>query len=202
MRYSRGVPISPPIAAAILWVVWGVSWIIAAAFASAAKVRTPRATLVPVRVLAVGGAVLLFLPPRTLNWTGPLAHRLWPSPPALDWAWVALSGAGFAFCWWARLRLGRLWSSAVTLKEDHRLIEDGPYGLVRHPIYAGLVIAAVTTAMTRASPLALFGAGLMVIAFTLNARVEEGFLRQQLGAASYNAYARRVGMLIPRLGRS
>ena len=45
MRYSHGVPISPPIAAAILWVVWGVSWIIAAGFASAAKVRTPRATL-------------------------------------------------------------------------------------------------------------------------------------------------------------
>jgi protein-S-isoprenylcysteine O-methyltransferase Ste14 len=201
MRYSPGVPISPPIAAAILWAVWGVSWIIAAAFASAAKVRTPMSTLAAVRLLAVVGAILLFLPPRPLNWAGPLANRLWPPLPALDWALVAMSGAGFAFCWWARLRLGRLWSSAVTLKEDHRLIEDGPYGLVRHPIYAGLELAAVTTAMTRASPLALLGAGLMVIAFTLNASVEEAFLRQQLGAASYDAYARRVGMLIPRLGR-
>ena len=152
-------------------------------------------------MLAVGGAILLFLPPRALNGAGPLAHRLWPPSPALDWAWVAMTGAGFSLCWWARLRLGRLWSSAVTLKEDHRLIEDGPYGLVRHPIYAGLVIAAMTTALTRASPLAFLGAGLMVIAFTLNARVEESFLRQQLGATSYDAYARRVGMLIPRRGR-
>lgn len=194
----------PAIAAAILWALWALSWLAAAAFTNATKVRTPMHTLLAVRLLAVCGGILMFLAPRAgarLSSVEPFTRRLWPSFALLDWTLVVLTGAAFGFCWWARLHLGRLWSSAVTLKEGHRLVDDGPYGWVRHPIYAGLQCAAVATALTEASFAALAGACLMIIAFTRNALVEEAFLREQLGAASYDAYARRVGMLIPKPGR-
>jgi len=108
--------------------------------------------------------------------------------------------AGFGFCWWARLHLGRLWSLLVTLKEDHRIVDTGPYGLVRHPIYSGVMFAALMTALMKASPASLAGALLVCVGFAITAQVEERFLRDQLGAEAYDAYSRRVPMLIPRFG--
>ena len=55
--------------------------------------------------------------------------------------------AGLAFCWWARLHLGAMWSGTVTRKDDHHIVDTGPYGLVRHPIYTGLIFSALGQAM-------------------------------------------------------
>jgi protein-S-isoprenylcysteine O-methyltransferase Ste14 len=118
-------------------------------------------------------------------------------PPGL-WGLTALVVGGLAFTWWARLHLGRLWSSAVTEKPDHRVVDTGPYGLVRHPIYSGVSWAAFATAMARGTIDAWAGAAVLLLGFYVKARIEEGFLRAQLGPA-YDAYARRVGMLIPSL---
>jgi protein-S-isoprenylcysteine O-methyltransferase Ste14 len=49
-----------------------------------------------------------------------------------------LTLAGTLFTWWARIHLGRFWSSAITRKQGHRVIDTGPYAIVRHPLYAGL----------------------------------------------------------------
>ena len=87
----------------------------------------------------------------------------------------------------------------MTLKEGHHIVDTGPYGLVRHPIYAGVMFAALATALMSASPVALVGAALTAVGFSMTARIEEGFLRRELGADAYDAYARRVGMLVPRL---
>ena len=57
--------------------------------------------------------------------------------------------AGILFAWWVRIHLGRLWSGAITRKEGHRVVDSGPYGLVRHPIYTGLLAATFTTAAPR-----------------------------------------------------
>lgn len=54
---------------------------------------------------------------------------------------IAVMIAGFAFCWWARIHLGRLWSMRVTKKEGHHVVDTGPYGVVRHPIYTGILVA-------------------------------------------------------------
>jgi protein-S-isoprenylcysteine O-methyltransferase Ste14 len=117
----------------------------------------------------------------------------------MDWTFFALTIGAFAFCWWARAHLGRLWSGFVTLKEDHRVVDSGPYGLVRHPIYTGAMFAALMTALIRASPIALVGFCLFTLGFWMTARIEERFLRDQLGAGAYDDYARRVGMLVPKL---
>ena len=105
--------------------------------------------------------------------------------------------AGFLFCWWARVHLGQLWSGNITLKADHRVVDTGPYRLVRHPIYTGLILAALATALEKATVLGLSGVLLITFGFWLKARFEEGFLRAQLGAAAYDAYAARTPMLIP-----
>jgi protein-S-isoprenylcysteine O-methyltransferase Ste14 len=87
----------------------------------------------------------------------------------------------------------------VTLKEDHRIVDTGPYGLVRHPIYSGVMFAALMTALLKASPAAMAGFVLVCVGFAMTARIEERFLRSQLGTHAYDAYSRRAPMLIPRI---
>jgi hypothetical protein len=76
---------------------------------------------------------------------------------------VALTLAGLLFTWWARIHLGRLWSSDVARKADHHVVDTGPYGIVRHPIYTGILVASTATAAVRATPGAWLGAGLMTL---------------------------------------
>ena len=150
------------------------------------------------------GVLLLFEPLGRIARSAPFLHvaaaRFWPPSALLGWVLFALAAGGFAFCWWARLHLGRLWSGFVTLKEDHRIVDTGPYALVRHPIYSGLMFAALATALMRANLAAFLGAVLIIVGFAMTARIEEGFLRTQLGAANYDDYRHRVGMLVPGIG--
>lgn len=122
---------------------------------------------------------------------------LWRAPAWMEWALFAGCVAGFAFCWWARIHLGRLWSGLVTAKAGHRIVDTGPYRLVRHPIYAGLIAAAACEALLKANPAAFVGAALLAAGFAMTARKEERFLRQRLGAEAYDSYSRRVAMLVP-----
>ncbi|MGH7025429.1 MAG: methyltransferase family protein [Caulobacteraceae bacterium] len=178
-----------------LWIVWYATWIAAVIFSGKTSVQMGRDIVGPHRALASIGVVLLFVP---TQW--PLAAPLWPEPGPTSWILLALVVVGFGFCWWARLHLGRLWSGFVTLKEDHRIVDTGPYALVRHPIYSGVMFAALMTALIRATPAALVGFALVCLGFAMTARIEERFLRAQLGSETYDAYSRRVPMLVPRLG--
>jgi protein-S-isoprenylcysteine O-methyltransferase Ste14 len=110
--------------------------------------------------------------------------------------------AGLLFTWWARLHLGRLWSGSITRKEGHRVIDTGPYGLVRHPIYTGLIFALFATAIAQAAISGLAGAALIAFGLWVKARIEERFLTAELGADAYGAYRRRVPMLIPNFRTS
>ena len=83
---------------------------------------------------------------------GRLAHispqsELWQRSLALGVASDCIVLAGAAFTVWARITLGRNWSAEVTFKQDHELIESGPYALARHPIYTGLIVMALGTAI-------------------------------------------------------
>jgi protein-S-isoprenylcysteine O-methyltransferase Ste14 len=145
------------------------------------------------RVLTLAGAALLF----GFNPGGVRADTpLWPVAPIIGWLLAVFVLCGFVFTWWARIHLGQLWSSSVTRKEHHHVVDTGPYAIVRHPIYTGLLIAIVGTMLLRATILTLTGSAIIVAGIYVKARVEEEFLRQQLGDA-YDAYARRVPMLVP-----
>jgi protein-S-isoprenylcysteine O-methyltransferase Ste14 len=191
-----------------LWAIWYGTWILAAAWASRAASR-PRVGGVLHRILASAGVFLLLFVPTSLNrydhwwWNLPgihaMARPLWSDPAAVGWTLFVLIGACFAFCWWARLHLGRLWSGFVTTKADHHIVDTGPYRLVRHPIYTGAIFAALFTACIKASPAALLGFALFALGFWMTAEIEERFLRQELGPEAYDAYSRRTPMLIPLL---
>ena len=184
----------PLLAVLCLWVAWFASWLLARRWAKLTVSRPARGDQ-RLYTLVVDIGFLLMVAP-VFRALGP---RLWILPPAIAWTLVAVAAAGFAFCWWARLHLGRNWSWSVTLKQSHEIIDSGPYGLVRHPIYTGLIVAGAATTLLQAKALSLVGYAAMVAGLWIKARLEERFLRQELGEDAYGAYAARTGMLLPRL---
>lgn len=110
---------------------------------------------------------------------------------------IVACGLGFAA--WARIHLGRFWSSTVTLKAEHALIRSGPYALVRHPIYTGLLLALAGTVLVRGTLAALLGFALLVLGVALKIRQEEQLLLAHFGTA-YRDYQALVPALVPRFG--
>jgi protein-S-isoprenylcysteine O-methyltransferase Ste14 len=182
----------------VTWIVWYATWIAGVVWSGKTKVQLKTDISGPFRMLASLGMVMLFWPSGMgAAALKPLTQQLWTAPEWMEWSLYALLLGAFGFCWWARVHLGRLWSGFVTLKEDHHIVDTGPYALVRHPIYTGVIAAGAITALARASPGAMLGCILLGIGFAMVARTEEGFLKAQLGAEAYDAYSRRVPMLVP-----
>ncbi len=181
------------IAISTAWGVWWLTWMAAALWKNRAVKSPALPQHIIYRLLPVAGALLLFggVRPRSGELT------LWHTSHAIAWAMVAVALAGFAITWWARIHLGRLWSSSVSRTLDHHIVDSGPYALVRHPIYTGIILASAATAVLRGTAQAWLGMGLMTLGWYIKARLEERFLREELGADSYGAYARRVPMLVP-----
>jgi protein-S-isoprenylcysteine O-methyltransferase Ste14 len=150
----------------VTWFTWWVSWAVAAFWSDRSVKRPAAGSQILYRVLAGIGAILLFG-----LYRHPLESelRLWRTPNAVAWAMAPVVLAGLLFTWWARIHLGRLWSSNVARKADHHVVDTG---------------MAVLT-----------------LGWYIKARMEEAFLREQLGAEQYGEYARRVPMLIPFLLR-
>lgn len=177
--------------------VFIVSWIGAALWAGQTIAVLPGRAQMPL----YGGALLAFLLLAGARLLFPaLRVRLWQENLQMDWALVVVCAIGFARCWWARLHLGKLWSAGVSRKEGHSVVDSGPYGVVRHPIYTGAIVAVFAFVAVRASAFAFLFALLVTGFFALKARVEERFLRQELGVG-YDAYRRRVPMLVPFLSQ-
>jgi protein-S-isoprenylcysteine O-methyltransferase Ste14 len=178
-----------------LWCAWLVSWIVAMLWSNRTEKRdTIRAELL-FRVLFCVSVILLFaFPPRPHYYA---QMQLWHFGDAMNWILVAPTAAGLLFTWWARIHLGRLWSDWVVKKAGHHVVDTGPYRLVRHPIYSGLIFAAFATAIQKGTPFALLGVAMVTLAFWIKARREERFLRAELGENTYDAYARKTAMLVP-----
>jgi protein-S-isoprenylcysteine O-methyltransferase Ste14 len=178
----------------IVWTVWALSWFAAAIWSRQTAARASFAQEAPYRIVTIVGVVMLF---------GFADFRDfpygWDVSATVMWVMVALSVAGFSFAWWARIHLGALWSGTITRKQDHRIVDTGPYALVRHPIYTGLLLAGFATALARGRWEALIGAVLFALGCWIKARQEERFLSEELGA-EYAAYRQRVPMLVPFVG--
>ncbi len=179
----------------LLWAILGLVWLAAAPFSR----RTVRTESLASRVGSMAPAILgAFLMWSRDGRLGPLeAHLL----PRATWAGVlsvALTAAGVAFALWARATLGRNWSGRVTLKEDHTLVQRGPYALARHPIYTGILLGLVGTAIAVNTIRAALGVPLIALSFLIKIRMEERFMAAQFGAA-YADYRRRVRALVPFL---
>jgi protein-S-isoprenylcysteine O-methyltransferase len=128
--------------------------------------------------------------------TGALALRFVPMHPAIVYSGFALTLAGLGLALWARFYLGGNWSGQIELKRDHRLISTGPYGIMRHPIYAGFMLASLGTALVYGELHELLAFALILAAWSYKSRLEENFLVKQFGA-EYEEYRKQVKGLVP-----
>lgn len=180
---------------ALIWIAWLVSWVVGSFFSGRTEKRVMTGNSLAFHLPIIVGAVLM------TPWTAQILGErpLWNVGKGAIYLLEGLTVAGTLFTWWARIHLGRFWSNAITRKEGHRVIDTGPYGLVRHPIYTGLIGAMLATGIAIGTITALLGTLLITFGLWRKARMEEGFLTTELGADAYGAYCRRVPMLIPFL---
>ena len=172
-------------------VVWIVALIVWAAGSLTTK-RTSRAQSVGSRLIQTAWFILAFL--LLFNDTlrfGPLAWRFLPRSSVFDYVGLVLTVAGVAFAICARFFLGRNWSGTVTIKRNHTLIRTGPYAVVRHPIYAGLSLAILGTAIAIGEIRGLAATGAAMVGMRLKSRLEEAFMMEQFGA-EYAQYRKDV----------
>ena len=134
------------------------------------------------------------------HWYGDtfLHQRFLPASLRLYGLGVALVVIGVALACWSRHILGRNWSMSVELKQEHELIQTGPYRVVRHPIYTGLLLGFTGTVVAIGEWRGLISIAIFVIFITYKLRVEERWL-SELFAPAYGQYKARTKALVPGL---
>ena len=178
-----------------LWILFVAYWIWSARKVKGASRTEPAWSRLLKYWLPLVVAVLLLEPGRLYGGSVLGARFL----PAAGWAaplGMVMTLAGLLFACWARQVLGSNWSAVVQLKQDHELIERGPYRHVRHPIYTGLLLAFLGTAMALGEWRGLLALTIVAVSFWFKLRLEERWLGEQFGPA-YADYKRRVKALVP-----
>lgn len=177
------------------WEALGLLWLASFAFTK----PTLRAQHLGARVFNIALGALAFAMVG-LSWfdRGWLAVRFVPGSNAFALAGFLLTLAGALFAAWARLTLGANWSGRPSVKAGHELVIKGPYALVRHPIYTGLLLAVAGTALDVDKWRAVLGFALLIVVFALKMGNEEGLMMQTFPDA-YPNYRKRVKALVPGL---
>ena len=178
----------------LLWLVWLIAWL-------RTRPTQERAGCASRLLDGLPGFLafyLIFCDNIRLRW---LAATILSRSPFMNAVAVTLTGVGIAFAIWARFYIGQNWSSAVSIKVGHQLIRTGPYAWVRHPIYSGLLLAMIGTAIARREPRGFVAFALLWLAFVIKSRMEEGFMRRTFGS-EYDEYSRVTGALVPRVRSS
>lgn len=175
------------------WLLWGAYWL---AMSFRTKRTVERGGFLGYRLVALAAFGALFAVGHLLGLG--TRSRLWEAGTVVELLADILVLGGAAFSVWARVTLGRNWSAEVVFKQDHELIRSGPYALVRHPIYTGLLAMALGTAIAygRALGFALFLA--LCAAFWWKSRDEERVMRAHF-PDEYPAYRDRVHAIVPYL---
>ncbi len=180
-----------------LWLLFALVWLFAAFTVKKTQQRLDVGSSLLYGVPVFASFYLLFGDTRAVPW---LNTRLYPHSFEIATLGVGLTALGIALAVWARFYIGRNWSSTVTVKVDHQLVRSGPYAWVRHPIYSGILLAVIGTAIARREPRGFLGAAVLWLGFVIKSRMEERFMRTTFGSA-YEDYSRSTGALVPRLHR-
>jgi protein-S-isoprenylcysteine O-methyltransferase Ste14 len=175
------------------WLIFVAVWLLAAISTKRSVYRESRSQRLRYSILLIAGYFLLI---RGHRLPYPLNAGVIPRLQIIAWAGVILCVAGLSFCIWARATLGRNWSGTITLKEGHELIERGPYRLVRHPIYTGLIAMFLGTVMVLGHAAGIAGLVLVFVSFWIKLREEERIMLRQF-PNQYAAYQQRVKRIIP-----
>ena len=178
-----------------LWLVFFTGWLLAAFWSKRGAERVTSRRQMYYAVPVVLGFTLLLSSRVEIEW---LNLRFMPRSAPVQVAGLAITVAGMGFAVWARVHLGRNWSSAPMIKEQHELIRSGPYRLVRHPIYTGLLLAAVGTFLVSGKVRGVLGVVLIYLGFVIKSRIEEEFMVRTFGS-EYDDYRRSTGAIFPRV---
>jgi protein-S-isoprenylcysteine O-methyltransferase Ste14 len=183
---------------AVLWLAWLAYWFVAARDVKPARRQESWANRLLTIALIVPAALLMAVRGRWLPWLG---GRFLPDTMIVYLLGLLLVMAGLAFAVWARVYLGRNWSGTVTVKENHELIRSGPYAIVRHPIYTGLLLAMLGTAIVVGEWRGLLSLCFLGLAFWFKLRREERFMADSF-PDTYPSYCAQVSALLPLMHRS
>ena len=175
------------------WILFAVIWLVAAFWTKRSVYRESGWRRLGYVIPILVGGYLVFKGDRLSD---PLDLQAIPHVDALAWTGVVLCIAGLAFCIWARFTLGRNWSGVVTLKGGHELIMHGPYAVVRHPIYTGLLTMFIATVIVLGHVAGIIALPLVFVSIWIKLRHEEKLMLQKF-PDQYAAYQRRVKRLIP-----
>lgn len=179
----------------LLWMVWLLYWVLGAGHLKPAARRESRLQMVGHGIPLALAILLSSLPNHDC---GVLARQFM----ARTWAGysigVLLVALGLGYAVQARRHLGANWSGTVTLKQGHSLIQSGPYRRVRHPIYAGILLAMVGSALAMAEWRGVLALLLAAAALTIKLRREERWMLEHFGD-NYSEYRKTSWALLPGL---
>jgi len=170
------------------WAVFWIYWIAASVGVKAGRTRWTR--FAGVRIVLIV-AVLLLLRLRLLK-----GHAV-TDDPWLEFIGLALFVLGLALAVWARVYIGRNWGMPMSEKADPELVTTGPYHTVRHPIYSGIILAMIGTAIA-VSVYWLVAVVVLGGYFLYSAFMEERYMAERFPDA-YPRYKQSTKMLIPFL---
>jgi protein-S-isoprenylcysteine O-methyltransferase Ste14 len=176
------------------WLVFWLSWLV---YAIRTRTKTERRTSPGYQsgflVLIIAALAILL---SHQNGEGLLFIRFVPDTLLTGTAGVLLVICGLLFAVWARVHLGKFWSMAPAIRVDHQLIRTGPYRYVRNPIYTGILVGVIGTAVVAGIWIAIIAAVIMLAGFLLKIHAEEKILMEQFGD-EYVRYKQEVKSLIP-----
>jgi protein-S-isoprenylcysteine O-methyltransferase Ste14 len=175
------------------WGVFIAFWILTAFSVKRTKTQQPLHHRLLYLVLTVVAAVLVNASARVIDWNRDVFRHTLGTGILADF--LVLLGLFIAI--WARVTLGGNWSAKVTLKENHELIQRGPYRVVRHPIYSGLLVMILGTAILVGQVGGFIVLLFCFFGFWVKFRREEKLLTKHL--PGYSEYMRRTKALVPFL---
>jgi protein-S-isoprenylcysteine O-methyltransferase Ste14 len=178
-----------------IWMVLCSYWILSALRTKPVKSRESFGRRLCYVFPLAFGVTLLFNSRAHDSWLG---MRFAPDTTAVAVTGVMLTAAGAALAMWSRLVLGENWSAVVSVRKDHELIRMGPYRTMRHPIYTGMLLGLLGTALVVGEVRALLALVIVWLGFYFKARKEEAFLSREFGAG-FEAHAKHTGMFLPRV---
>ena len=177
----------------VVWISFILYWRIKSVNTKSTQ-RIESASSQILRFLAIVVAiVLLSATSIPLPW---LYRPLWRAGLFSFWLGAFIAVAGLLFAVWAREHLGRNWSHAVTIKQDHELVTSGPYAVVRHPIYTGILAGFLGLAIALSQVRGFVVLVLFFVVFWAKLRIEEQWMRSQFGE-TYANYVQRTAALVP-----
>jgi len=179
-----------------LWLVWIAYWRISAADVKPTqRHESPGSRAAHLLPLLVAGVLLWIRGDAEDGW---LFRQLLAHSLTTFWTGAAIAAAGLGFSAWARVHLGRNWSATVTVKQDHELIRTGPYAIVRHPIYTGVLFGFIGTALAIGQWRGVLAVVIVFGSFWRKLKIEERWMSETFGE-QYRQYRARTRALIPFL---